>query len=821
MSALPETNDGPRPPDPAARSVRLSVSGMSCAGCASRVESVLRDLPGVESAAVNLALERAEVRWAGGGDGDAGALADAVTAAGYPSRVVGGEAPQPVVLEVAGMSCAGCVSRVESALSAVDGVVSASVNLALERAEVAVARPGLAPALVDAVQQAGYRAQVAGSERGQASAEAGAAEPGAGRETLWLVFSALLTAPLLLQMAAMATGAGWRLPPLAELALAAPVQFLAGARFYRGAWQSLRHRAPGMDVLVALGTSAAFFYSLAVVVGLTGGHLYFEAAAVIVTLVLLGKWLEARARRGAGAALRELMALRPDTAVVERDGAEQRVAAADVRPDDVVIVRPGERIAVDGEILSGESEVDEALITGESMPVPRVPGDRVTGGAVNGSGLLRVRCTAAGDDSRLARIVALVEDAQMRKAPVQRLVDRVAAVFVPVVVGVAVLTFAGWWLSGAGLEASLVAAVAVLVIACPCALGLATPTALVAGTGAAARAGILIRDIQALERAAGVDTVVFDKTGTLTVGRPRVVASVAADGSGQDMLALAAALQQGSEHPLARALVRHVQDAGAALAPVDGFRNHAGAGVSGRVSGHEVAVGTAALMTRSGIDAQDVTALLARLDDVEGASGATAALIAVDGRLAGAVAFADEVRPESRPAVAALAARGLHTLLLTGDNARTAEAIAAAVGVDDWQAQVSPEDKQARVVALSRDGRRVAMVGDGVNDAPALAAAELGIAMGEGTDVAMETAGITLMRPDPRLVAASLEVSKATLRTIRQNLFWAFVYNVIGIPVAAAGLLNPAFAGAAMAMSSVCVVSNSLRLRRWRAPGEG
>jgi Cu+-exporting ATPase len=803
--------------DRSAQTVRLAVQGMSCAGCASRVEKVLRGVPGVEEASVNLALERAEVRWRGNGSGLR--LAEAVTEAGYPARVLAPDpAPKPVALSISGMSCAGCVARVESALAAVEGVTGVSVNLALQRAELSVERPGLEPALMAAVAQAGYAASAAGDGGASPAGE----QPAAGRistEAAWLIVAGALTAPLLGQMIAMATGAAWRLPPLAELALAAPVQFLAGARFYRGAWQSLRHRAPSMDLLVALGTSAAFFYSLAVVMGLTRGHLYFEAAAVIITLVLLGKWLEARARRGAGAALRELMALRPDTATVERAGVEVQVPAAEVHPGEVVAVRPGERIAVDGEILAGESEVDEALITGESMPVPRVPGDRVTGGAVNGSGLLRVRCTAAGADSRLARIVALVEEAQMRKAPVQRLVDRVSAVFVPVVVTIAALTFCGWWLAGAGLEPALVSAVSVLVIACPCALGLATPTALVAGTGAAARAGILIRDIQALERAAGVDWVVFDKTGTLTVGRPRVSRAVTADGSNEEALSLAGSLQHASEHPLARALVRHAQDAGAPLSPVEQFRNHAGAGVSGRVSGHDVAVGTPALMARLGIGEADTGAWLERLRGDADAAGSTVALIAVDGTVAGAVAFADVVRPESRDAVAALARRGVHTLLLTGDNPDTARAIAEATGVDEWQAQVSPERKQARVSALHDAGHRVAMVGDGVNDAPALAAADLGIAMGEGTDVALETAGVTLMRSDPRLVASSLEVSGATLRTIRQNLFWAFVYNVIGIPVAAAGLLNPAVAGAAMAMSSVCVVSNSLRLRRWRATG--
>ncbi len=814
MSTATSTFSPTHAPPPDKGSLRLEVKGMSCAGCVARVESALRSVPGVADASANLALERAEVRLSRPVESDD--LTGAVADAGYHARLIPAPGaadlgpPAAVTLDITGMSCASCVTRVESALRAVPGVSEASVNLALGQAEVTTDRPGLETELEAAVARAGYVARAR-----RADTPGATPEPPASREGVWLLLAAALTLPLVAQMAAMVAGAAWRLPPLAELALAAPVQFLAGARFYRGAWQSLRHRAASMDVLVALGTSAAFFYSLAVVAGITRGHLYFEASAVIVTLVLLGKWLEARARRGAGAALAELMALRPDTATVERDGAERIVPAAEVAAGETVIVRPGERIPVDGEILDGITEVDESLLTGESLPVAKRPGQRVTGGALNGSGLLRVRCTAPASRSRLARIVALVEEAQMRKAPVQRLVDRVSAVFVPVVVAVAAATFAAWWLAGAGFETAMVAAVAVLVIACPCALGLATPTALVAGTGAAARAGILIRDIQALERAAGVDTVVFDKTGTLTAGRPRVSRIESAGGDADGVLALAASLQRGSEHALAGALVARAKERGLALQRVEGFRNHPGSGVTGRVSDHDVAVGTRALMERVGVDLAGAAELLAPIEDEAG----TVALVALDGRVRAAVGFADAVRDTSREAVAELARRGLATVLLTGDNAATARRVAQATGVGEWHAGATPEDKAARVTELAAGGRRVAMVGDGVNDAPALAAADLGIAMGQGTDVAMETAGITLMRPDPRLVGSALDVARATLRTIRQNLFWAFVYNVVGIPVAALGLLNPALAGAAMAMSSVCVVANSLRLRRWHPVG--
>jgi Cu+-exporting ATPase len=718
-----------------------------------------------------------------------------------------GKNRRPVTLSVSGMSCASCVNRVESTLAGLPGVHDVAVNLALESARLEVDQAVTEQRLLDALEAAGYPSRV--QARTSADHPEEAEQPDDGG-FWWLIFAAVLSTPLVLPMLGMALGASWRLPPVFELALAAPVQFLAGARFYRGAWQSLRHASANMDVLVALGTSAAFGYSLAVVAGVTRGHLYFEASAVIITLVLLGKWLEARARRGAGESLRQLMALRPDSASVERDGVESRVPAEEVQPGDTVVVRPGERIPVDGVVLEGESELDESLLTGESIPVHRRPGDTVTGGAINGDGALRLRCTAGSDNGRLARIVSLVEDAQMRKAPVQRLVDRVAGVFVPVVIAIAAMTFAAWWLAGGGFEQALVCAVAVLVIACPCALGLATPTALVAGTGAAARAGILIRDAQALELAATVSQVVFDKTGTLTRGQPRVV-TIRTDGLDEGrVLTLAASLQERSEHPLARALVAHARQQGLAFETVTDFRNHPGAGVSGQVGQHSVAIGNVTLMTHLGVTADGIE------PDTSQDDGLTWSLVAVDDHRVGAVAFADALREESAAAVAALRRRGLAVSLLTGDNEGTARRVARESGIDDWTAGATPEDKQALVRDLADRGARVAMVGDGVNDAPALAAAHLGIAMGEGTDVAMETAGITVMRSDPRLVAGALAVSRATLHTIRQNLFWAFIYNVVGIPVAALGFLNPAVAGAAMALSSVCVVTNSLRLRHWR-----
>jgi len=797
---------------PALESARLPVSGMTCAGCAARIESVLARTPGVADASVNFALERADVRYEPGRVGVAD-LARRVADAGY------GVPTATVSVGVGGMTCAGCAGRVEKRLKAVPGVLGASVNLALERADVtAPAGSVSAQDLAEAIAAAGYEPRLVAEGEDAAAAEADRTEAdrrAARRDLLLLAASALLTLPLLADMVAMALGLAWHLPPLAQLALATPVQLVIGARFYQSAWHALRAGSGNMDQLVALGTSAAYLYSLVMVATLGAaatGHLYFEAAAVIITLVLAGKWLEARAKRGTTAAIRQLMALRPETARVERDGVEAELPIAQVRRGDLVLVRPGERIPVDGRVEDGAGEVDESLITGESLPVLKQPGDTVTGGAVNGTGALRVRATAVGADSTLARIVALVESAQAGKAPVQRLVDRVSAVFVPTVIAIAVGTFTAWLLAGGTMETALVAAVSVLVIACPCALGLATPTAMVTGTGAAARGGILIRDIEALERAHRVDTVIFDKTGTLTEGRPQVTAIEAADGDSRGLLALAAAVQRLSEHPLARAIADHAAAEGVALHPATDFQSHTGLGVTAAVDGRPVVIGNRALLAREGIETDP---LEARAEALE-AHGGTVMWLAADGRAAGLVAVADAVRPEAKEAVAALRRAGIATVMLSGDTARVAEAVAAAVGIDTVRAPVRPEDKAAEVERLRGQGRVVAMVGDGINDAPALAAADIGIAMGGGTDVAMETAGLTLMRPDPRLVGAALGVSRATWRKIWQNLFWAFVYNVVGLPIAALGLLSPAIAGAAMALSSVSVVTNSLLLRRWR-----
>jgi Cu+-exporting ATPase len=601
-----------------------------------------------------------------------------------------------------------------------------------------------------------------------------------------------------------------------ELLLATPVQFVCGARFYRGAWKALRAKSGNMDLLVALGTTAAYLYSYYLMATLgqeSAGRLYFEASAVVITLVMLGKFLEARAKRGTTAAIRQLMELRPQTARLRRaDGSEQEVPVGDVLRGDRVIVRPGERIPVDGTVITGSSEIDESLITGESLPVEKAAGATVTGGAINGTGLLEVEATAVGEDSTLSKIIRMVENAQAGKAPVQRLVDRISAVFVPIVVGIAVVTFAGWLLYDGNFEHAFVAAVSVLVIACPCALGLATPTAIMTGTGAAARSGILIKDVASLERAHRIDAVIFDKTGTLTEGRPRVVSVHAVNGTEDDVLRHAASVQQGSEHPLARAVLDVAAERGLQLAPLAEFRSFTGLGVAGRAGNSEIAIGNRRFMSERGVD---VSAESGRAGEWE-RRARTSVFVAVDGAVAGVLGISDPLREQSRAAIRSLADMGVRTLLLSGDAAGVAAEIGRQAGVSDARGELRPEEKARVVAELSAQGHAVGMVGDGINDAPALAAADVGIAMGTGTDIAMETAGITLMRADPRLVAAAIAASRATFRKIRQNLFWAFIYNVIGIPLAALGMLSPALAGAAMAMSSVSVVTNSLLLRRWK-----
>jgi len=792
-------------PDEAGGHARLKVEGMTCSACVGHVERALKAVPGVTEATVNLGTEQADVDFANGVD--VGALTRAVEDAGY------GVTRSEIMLSVTGMTCAACVGHVERALRGVPGVLEASVNLGTETAK--VTGVGIeAGDLVAAVEGAGYGAVV--SDGGAPAEETEKAAD--RREMLIVLAAALLSLPLVLPMFGHFAGVDFALPGLWQLGIAAVVQFVIGWNFYVGAWKALKSLTGTMDLLVALGTSAAFglsVYNLFFTAAGAEAHLYFEAAAVIITLVKLGKWLEARARRGTSAAIRQLMKLRPEQAHVERDGEVVTVSAAAVKTGEIVVVRPGERIPVDGTVLSGDSAVDESLLTGESIPVGKAAGDAVTGGSVNGDGLLRIETTTVGKASMLERIIALVESAQAAKPPVQRLVDRVTNVFVPVVVTIALVAWAGWLLSGGTMEESIIAAVSVLVIACPCALGLATPTAIMAGTGAAARAGILIKDVEALERAGAVDTIIFDKTGTLTAGRPDVTDIVPAGEDGEEaLLRLVASAQQGSEHPLAKAVLAAAEVRGLALDTVENFSRVGGRGLTARVGGTGIWVGNRGLMAEAGADPVALENRVAALEE----DGKTVMWVAgEDKALLGAIAVADRLRPEAVEALEILHRRGIAVMMLTGDNHRTAAAIAKRLGLDDFRAEVLPGDKAAEVERLRTEGRVVAMVGDGINDAPALAAADIGLAMGSGTDIAMETAGVTLMRPDPRLAADAIDVSRATGRKIYQNLFWAFVYNVVGIPLAALGFLSPIIAGAAMAFSSVSVVSNALTLRRWKA----
>ncbi len=712
-----------------------------------------------------------------------------------------------VTLQVSGMTCASCVRRVEKALQAIPGVQAASVNLATEKASVQALPNVPVAALTAALSKAGYPASEI------AAAAPPAPEPVGGLPAWWPVaIGAVLTLPLLLPMLLGPFGIDAMLPGWWQLLLATPVQFILGGRFYRAGWSALRAGSGNMDLLVALGTSAAYGLSVYLLARHPGhAHLYFEASAAVITLVLLGKFLEQRAKRQTTDAIRALNALRPTTARVLRGDVEVEMPVAEVRVDDLVAVRPGDRIPVDGEVVAGRSHVDESLITGESLPVAKAPGQHVTGGAINAEGALTVRTTAIGAETALARIIRMVESAQAAKAPIQRVVDRVSAVFVPVVLVIAALTFAGWWLHAGDAEQALVNAVAVLVIACPCALGLATPTTLMAGTGVAARQGILIKDAEALELAHAVTVVAFDKTGTLTVGQPTLVAVVPAPGgSRDDVLQLAAALQRSSSHPLAVAVLAEAQ--GTAALPVAQARALPGRGVEGIVQGRQLALGNTRLVQELGVNDADLAEAARRLE----AEGRTVSWLVENGRALALLAFGDRVKDTAAAAIAQLQARGIRTVMVSGDSQGAAAGVARQLGITEVHAEVLPAAKASVVQGLRDGGAVVAFVGDGINDAPALAAASVGFAMAGGADVATEAAGVTLMRGDPRLVADALDVSHRTYAKIRQGLFWAFAYNVVGIPLAALGLLNPVIAGAAMAFSSVSVVANALTLKRWR-----
>jgi len=814
--------------------LRVGVAGMTCASCSARVERSLGRLEGVAEAHVNLATEQATVRFDPSKLTPIGVL-DAIRDAGYEPVVAETE------LSVTGMTCAACSARVERALSKVDGVLSASVNLATERATLRYL-PDVAPVsrLTEAIRDAGYDVleQAERQSRGDAERERREAE----RRELWtaVLLAAGLTVPIFaLDMGAMLIPpvGDWlhALVPRQTLAyllfvLATGVLFGPGLRFFQKGWPALRRGSPDMNSLVMIGTSAAYGYSVVATFTpwlLPAGtvHVYFEAAAVIVTLILLGRYFEAAAKGRTGEAIRALMRLQPRTARVERDGVELEVDVDAVRRGDVVAVRPGERVPVDGVVVAGESYVDESMISGEPIPLAKRAGDPVTGGTINTTGSLRFEARAVGADTVLAQIIAMVEAAQGAKLPIQALVDRVVRFFVPAVLAIAAVTLVAWLALGPqpALTFALVNTVAVLIIACPCAMGLATPTSIMVGTGKAAEMGVLFRNGVALQGVGQADVVALDKTGTLTKGRPEVTDVVTADGFDEaDLLELVGAVEADSEHPIAGAIVAAARERrGGDLPRVEAFEATPGFGVSGRIGGRAVVVGAGRYLQRLGIDPGPLADAAERLAD----AGKTAVFAAVDGRAAGVIAVADALKPSSAAAVAALHALGKRVAMITGDDARTARAIADQLGIDDVLAEVLPDGKAEAVRGLQASGDRVAFVGDGINDAPALAQADVGLAIGTGTDVAIESADVVLMSGDLRNVPNAIALSRATLANIRQNLFWAFAYNTLLIPVAAGALypafgllLSPMFAAAAMGLSSVFVVSNALRLRRFRPP---
>ncbi|WP_258728144.1 copper-exporting P-type ATPase CopA [Bacillus atrophaeus] len=797
------------------KEIALQVSGMTCAACASRIEKGLKRMDGVADAHVNLALETSNVTYNPSETG-AAAIKEKIEKLGY------GVVTEKAEFQIAGMTCAACANRIEKRLNKTEGVSSAPVNFALETVAVEYnPKEVTINDLKETVAKLGYQLE----QKGEADGETESPQKKEQRkQTVRLIFSAILSFPLLWAMVShfSFTSFIWVpdifMNPWMQFALATPVQFVIGWPFYTGAYKALRNKSANMDVLVALGTTAAYVYSLYLTIQSLGAHghtngLYYETSAILLTLILLGKRFEAKAKGRSSDAIKKLMKLQAKTATVVREGQEQIIPIEDVMTGDLVYVKPGERIPVDGEVTEGRSAVDESMITGESIPVDKSPGDSVTGATMNANGFLKIKAVNVGKDTALSQIIRVVEEAQGSKAPIQRLADQISGIFVPIVLGIAVITFLIWyfWAAPGDVGEAISKLIAVLVIACPCALGLATPTSIMAGSGRSAEFGILFKGGEHLEKTHRLDTIVLDKTGTVTNGKPVLTDAVAADGFEEtELLRLAAAAETGSEHPLGEAIAAGVKEKGIDIPKLTRFEAKIGAGVSAEAAGKTILVGSRRLMESEGVQHE---ALLSQMSALEG-EGKTVMLVSVDGEPAGLIAVADTIKETSREAVKRLMSMGLEVIMMTGDNRKTAEAIAKEAGITRVIAEVRPEQKAEEISRLQHTGSRVAMVGDGINDAPALATADIGMAIGTGTDIAMETADITLIRGDLNSIADAIRMSRLTMKNIKQNLFWALGYNTLGIPIAAFGFLAPWVAGAAMAFSSVSVVLNALRLQR-------
>lgn len=794
------------------KEVNLQITGMTCAACATRIEKGLNKMDGVEGVSVNLALEKSSIKY------DPSKLSEAdfekkIEALGY------GIVKQKAEFDITGMTCAACSARIEKGLNKMAGVANANVNLALEKATIEFNPSAVTIAdIIAKVEKLGFGAHQQQDEKEPVDHR----EQAIKKQQNKFIFSAILSLPLLWTMVGHFSFTSFLyvpellMNPWVQMVLATPVQFIIGKQFYVSAYKALRNGSANMDVLVVMGTSAAYFYSVyqAIITAGTnhGPHLYFETSAVLITLILLGKLFEAKAKGRSSEAIKKLMGLQAKTAIVLRDGIEKEIPLEEVVIGDTILVKPGEKIPVDGEVLEGTTAIDESMLTGESLPVDKVSGDVLYGSTINKNGFIKMTATKVGRDTALAQIIKVVEDAQGSKAPIQRLADQISGVFVPIVVAIAAITFLVWilWVTPGDFTKALEVFIAVLVIACPCALGLATPTSIMAGSGRAAEFGILFKGGEHLEQTQSIDTVVVDKTGTVTHGKPVLTDVIVVNGDEEKFLSLIGAAEKQSEHPLAEAIVAGIVDRGIELEDVQFFEAIPGYGIQATVSGQGVVIGTRKLMAQYGID---ITAVLPQMEALE-RNGKTAMLAAINGQYAGLVAVADTVKQTSKEAIRRLQDMGIRVIMMTGDNERTAQSIGNQVGVDTVIAEVLPEGKAEEVKKLQAQGKKVAMVGDGINDAPALATANIGMAIGTGTDVAMEAADITLIRGDLNSIADAILMSRKTMRNIKQNLFWAFAYNTMGIPIAAVGLLAPWVAGAAMAFSSVSVVLNALRLQR-------